>query len=63
MNDMIYIPADIRDYWNTRGGREAMIEFLRHAPKIFTKYVDPKTALHIYIEDKPILSKLILETL
>ena len=59
MNDMIYIPADIRSYWEPRGGREAMIEFLRHSPFILTKCMEALPKLEIYLENKPVLKEII----
>ena len=62
MNQTIYIPDDIREFWDELG-REKMLEFLRHGPKIFNDYVIPKRELLVYLEDKPVLKKLLTEEL
>jgi len=52
MNEMIYIPTDIREYWETRGGRDAMLEFLRHTPFLFNHCMEALPSIRLYLKDK-----------
>jgi hypothetical protein len=60
MNDMIYLPIDIRTQWESRGGLKVLQAFLRDGMEFMEQYADFSPKANEYLNKRPILKKLLL---
>lgn len=59
LNELIYLPKDIKEQWEKRGGLKVLQAFLRDGMELIELYAVFNNEAKIYLSTRPILKKLV----